>query len=186
MTDQEAMALGAQDAERYIANAMTSQMRPLATNADDPFVGPAFQNLLTVPGNEISARGMARLQAARGENFLSRMRGRGTKSKKGKEREDSEEEVVHQAEADKERAFREEKAINEMIKGKLAAKDAANGSVRGAGMPRIDYGPPTQRTALGGSGPTDEERAHAVALGNRRNKGDNSTAREQLEGYSHT
>lgn len=232
-TDQDAEALGAQDAERYKANAMTLQTHPTVTNTEDPFVDPAFQNLLAKPANEISAKEMARLKAAReagnmggglmertnalraksdakprdenieektastrsntGENLLSKMRGLGKKSKKGKELEDSEEEVIRQVEADKERGIREEKAINEMIKAKLAAKDAASGGVRGAGIPRIDYGPPAQHTALGGSGPTDEERAHAGALGNRRPAGqtegrfqkkeDNTTLRGQFEGY---
>lgn len=84
MTDEEAMALGVQDAERYMANAMTLQIRPAATSMDDPFVGPA----------------------------------------------------------------------------------------------------PTQRTALGGSTSTNGERAYAAALSDRHKKGNNTTVRGQLEGYS--
>ena len=222
MTDQEAEALGAQDAARYQANA---QIGPAAANTDDPFVDAAFQSLMAKPANETSAREMARIKAAReagdmggglvdwmnalhgtsdaqpgegdtegatsntrtstGKNFLSRVRGLGKKSKNGKEpEEESKEEVIRQVEADKERGLREEKAMNEMLKANLAAKDAANGGVRGAGMPRIDYGSPTQRTALGGSVPTNEERAHAGALGRVQNEGNKSTARGQLEGYS--
>lgn len=48
----------------------------------------------------------------------------------------------------------EERQISAIIKGKLAAKDAANGGVRGAGFQRIDYGPPTARTALRGNPPS--------------------------------
>lgn len=54
------------------------------------------------------------------------------------------------------RAGREEELqINAIIKAKLAAKDAANGGVRGAGFQRIDYGPPTADTALGGNPPSE-------------------------------
>lgn len=237
-TDRDAETLGAQDADRYLANAMNSQTRPMTTHTDDPFIDPAFQNLLAKPANEIAAKEMARLKAAReagnmggglmermnallaksdakprfektdakpgvdnfgdttagprtnaSESLLSKMRALGKKSKKGKEQEDSEEEVVRKVEAEKERGLREEKEIHARIKAQLAAKDAANGGVRGAGFPRIDYGPPNLRTALGGCGPTDEELANARALAARGaagrvpNKEDNTTARGQFEGY---
>ena len=233
LTDHDAEVLGAQDADRYFANAMNSQTRHAATNTDDPFIDPAFQNLLAKPANEIAAKEMARIKAAReaanmggglmermnallaksdtqpgvdnvgetatgprtntGEGLLSKIRALKKKPKKGKEQEDSEEEVVRKVEAEKERGLREEREIHAKIKAQLAAKDAANGGVRGAGIPRIDYGPPNLRTALGGCGPTDEERAHARALANRhaagptggrvQNKQDNTTARGQFEGY---
>ncbi|CAF9942256.1 MAG: hypothetical protein ALECFALPRED_009636 [Alectoria fallacina] len=233
LTNYDAEALGAQDADRYYANAMISQTRPTTTNKDDPFIDPPFQNLLAKPANEIAAKEMARIKAAReagnmggglmdrmsallaksdaklgvgstrnitagprtntGDSLLSKMRALGKKPKKGKEQEESEEEVVRKVEADKKRGLREEREINAIIKAKLAAKDAANGGVRGAGIPRIDYGPPSLRTALGGCGLTDEERAHASALANRRTAGptggrvqnndDNSTPRGQFEGY---
>lgn len=234
-TYQDAMTLGAQDADRYYVNAMTSQTRPTTTNADDPFIDPAFQNLLAKPANDVAAKEMARIKAAReaknmggglmermhallakseakpgagstgnatvavnprtnpDESLLSKMRGLGKKSKKGKEREDSEEEIIRKVEVEKERGLCEEKKIHEAIKAKLAAKDAANGGVRGAGIPRIDYGPPSLRTALGGCAPTDEERDHASAIENRRaaelvggrvqKDGDNTTVRGQFEGY---
>ena len=122
MTDQEAEALGAQDADRYIANA---QIGSAAANTYDPFVDAAFQSLIAKPANEMSAGEMARIKEARetgdmgggvvdwmnalhaksdaepgegntegatsntrtktGENFLSRVRGLGKKSK-GKSR----------------------------------------------------------------------------------------------------
>ncbi len=232
LTDHDAEVLGAQDADRYIAHAMASRARHAATNTDDPFIDPAFQNLLAKPANEIAAKEMARIKAAReaanmdgglmermnallaksdtkpgvqnvgetitgprtntGESLLSKMRALKKKSKKGKE-QDSEEEVVRKVEAEKERGLREEREIHAKIKAQLAAKDAANGGVRGAGIPRIDYGSPNLHTALGGCGPTDEERAHANALANRlaagltggrvQNKQDNTTARGQFEGY---
>ena len=128
-----------------------------------------------------------------GGSLMSKMRVFGKKSKKGKEQEDSEEEVVSKVETAQELGLRQEKEIHERIKASLAAKDAANGGVRGAGFPRIDYGPPSLRTALGGSSPTDEDRAHARTLETRRaagpnpgraqNDGDNTTARGQFEGY---
>ena len=233
LTDREAEALGAQDADRYFANAMHSRTHPRAINTDDPFIDPAFHNLLAKPANEIAAKEMERIKAAReaanmggglmermnallpksdtkpgvvntgetnagprintGESLLSKMRGLKKKTKKGKEQEDSEEEVVRKVEAEKERGLREEKEIHARIKASLAAKDAANGGVRGAGIPRIDYGPPNLRTALGGCCPTDEERAQASALANRhaadlsggrvQNNQDNKTARGQSEGY---
>lgn len=233
ITDHDAEALGAQDADRYCRNAMTSQTRPTTITTDDPFIDPAYQKLLAKPANEIAAKEMARIKAAReaenmggglmdrmnallarsnakpavkstgdattgprtttSESLLSKMRALAKKPKKGKEQEDSEEEVVRKVKAEKERGLREEKEINAMIKAKLATKDAANGGVRGAGIPRIDYGPPNPRTALGGSGPTDEERAHARTLADRRAAGlatghipnhkDNTTARGQFEGY---
>lgn len=49
----------------------------------------------------------------------------------------------------------EERQINAIIKAQLAAKDAANGGIRGAGFQRIDYGPPTARTTLGGNPPSE-------------------------------
>ena len=231
-TNQEAEDLGAQDAERYYKNTMNSQTHPNAAT-DDPFIDPPYRKLLAKPANEIAAKEMARLKAAReagntggglmermnallakseventggatanprtnprantSESLVSKIRALGKKSKKGKEQEDGEEEVVRNFEADKERCLREERAINAIIKAKLAAKDAANGGVRGAGIPRIDYGPPNPCTALGGSGVTDEERAHARNLTSRRaagltggrvqNEGDKTTARGQFEGY---
>lgn len=235
LTDEEAMALGAQDADRYYANALTSHTCHATTNTDDPFVGPALQNMLAKPANDIAAEEMEKIKAARkarnmgtgsglvermnallaksdskprventgyttadprtndSETLLSKMRTLGKKPKKGKEPEDSEEEVFHKVEAEKERGLREEKEIHARIKAKLAAKDAVNGGVRGAGIPRIDYGPPNLSTALGGCGPTDEERANTGALENRhaagmtggrvQNNGDNTTARGLFEGY---
>lgn len=232
-TGHDAEALGAQDADRYLANAMKSHTGPETTNTDDPFIDPAFRNLLAKPANEIAAKEMARIKAARkagnmggglmermnallaksdakpgvdntehtiagprtnpNESLLSKMRALGKKPTKGKEQEDNEEEIVCKVEAEKERGLREEKEIHARIKAQLAAKDAANGGVRGAGFPRIDYGPPTLRTALGGCGSTDEEIAHARALAARhaagltggrvQNKEDNTTARGQFEGY---
>lgn len=233
LTDQDAEALGAQDADRYFANAMNSRTHPTAIDTGDPFIDPAFHNLLAKPANEIAAKEMERIKAAReaanmsgglmermnallaksntkpgvvntgetnadprintGESLLSKMRALKKKPKKGKEQEDSEEEVVRKVEAEKERGLREEKEMHERIKASLAAKDAANGGVRGAGIPRIDYGSPNLRTALGGSSPTDEECAHASALANRhaaglsggrvQNNQDKKTARGQFEGY---
>ena len=232
LTDHEAAVLGVQDAERYLANAMNLQTRPTTTtDTDDPFIDPAYRKLLAKPANEIAAKEMARIKAAReagktgggllermnallaksgakpgventehaitgprtntGESLMSKMRGLRKKPKQ--EEEDGEEEVLRQVEAEKEKALREEEEIHAKIKAKLAAKDAANGGVRGAGFPRIDYGEPSVRTALGGCAPTDKERAYATALTNRRvanmkagrvqKKGDNTTARGQFEGY---
>lgn len=233
LTDHDAMILGAQDADRYYANAMNSQTRRTTTNTDHPSIDPAYRKLLAEPANEIAAKEMARIKAAReaekmggslmegmnalraesdvkpgaentgytpidprtdtGESLRSKMRAL-KKSKQGREQEDSEEEVVRTVEAEKEKALCEEKKIHAIIKAKLAAKDAANEGVRGAGIPRIDYGEPSLRTALGACKPTDEERAHATALENRRaasltqgrvqkKDGDNTTARGQFEGY---
>lgn len=232
LTETDAEVLGAQDADRYYNNAMNSQTRPTTIATEDPFIDPAYDGLLEKPANEIAAKEMARVKAAReaknmggglmermnallakrdskpanenlveaaaetrtttGESLLSKMRALGKRPKKEKEHEDGEEEVVRKVKADVERGIREEKEIHAIIKAKLAAKDAANGGVRGAGIPRIDYGPPNLSTALGGSGPTDEERAHARNLaaartasrseGQVQNKGDNTTARGKFEG----
>ena len=89
------------------------------------------------------------------------MRGFKQKPKKAGGQEDGQEVAIHEVKAAKERGLREEREIRGRIKGKLAEKDGANGGVRGAGMPRIDYGAPGLGTALGGSGPTEEERAQA-------------------------
>ena len=232
-TGHDAEALGAQDADRYLANAMNSHTRPETTNTDDPFIDPAFQNLLAKPANKIAAKEMARLKAAReagnmggglmermnallaksdakpsiddtehtiadpltnpGESLMSKMRAFGKKPTKGKEQKENEEEVIRKVEAEKERSLREEKEIHARIKAQLAAKDAFNGGVRGAGFQRIDYGPPNLRTALGGCAPTDDELTHAHALtahpaadltgGRVQNEEDNATARGQFEGY---
>ena len=231
LTDQEAEALGVQDAERYLKNAMTSQTRPTYTTTDDPFIDPAFQNLLAKPANEIAAKEMARIKAAReagrlgdglmegmnalraksdakpgvqntgntianprtnaGESSLSKMRALKKKSKREQEQEDSEH-VVRKVQADVQRGLREESEIKMMIKAKLAVKDAANRGVRGAGIPRIDYGPPDLGTALGGNAPTEAERAHARAItahrtadqsgGSVQDNGDNITGRGHFEG----
>ena len=139
LTDSEAEALGAQDAERYYRNASRSQTRRMNIAGDGPSIDPAYQNLVAKPANEIAANEMARIKAAR-------------------------EEVVSEAQAEVEHGLREEKQIHEMIKARMAARAAASGFVNGAEMPRIDYGEPDQSTALGASGPTNEERAHARAL----------------------
>ncbi|KAM0797924.1 hypothetical protein BDR22DRAFT_860814 [Usnea florida] len=60
-----------------------------------------------------------------------------------------------------ERGLREEKETRGRVKGNLAERDVANGGVWEAGMPRIDYGAPGLGIALGGSSPTEEERAQA-------------------------
>lgn len=115
LTDHDAEILGAQDADRYYNNAMTTRTRPTNATTDDPFIDPPFRNLLARPANEIAAEEMARIRARR----------------------------------------EEERQINTIIKAKLAAKDAANGGVRGGGFQRIDYGTPTARTALGGNPPSE-------------------------------
>ena len=231
LTDQEAEALGVQDAERYLRNATTSQTRPTNTTTDDPFIDPEFQNLHAKPANEIAAKEMARIKAAReagklgdgliegmnalraesdakpgvettgntiadrrtnaGERSLSKMSTLKKKSKKEQGQEDSED-VVRKVQADVQRGLREESEIKMMIKVKLAAKDAANGGVRGAGIPRIDYGPPNLGTALGGNAPTEAERAIARIMtarhtagqtgGSVQDNGDNITGRGHFEG----
>ena len=227
LTDREAEALGAQDAERYYRNATNAQARPANMAEDDPFIDPAYRNLLAKPANEIAAQEMARIKAVReagnqggglmermnalraknvakpeventgvatagprtitGGSLLSKMRGHMKKSKKDSE-QDSEEEVVRKVQADVERGLREENEIHARIKAKMAAKAAASGGVPGAGIPRIDYGAPSLHTALGGCGPTDEERARAHVLagstgGRVPDNEDNATARGHLEGY---
>lgn len=234
MTDEEAMALGAQDADRYFANGLTSQTRNAITDTEDPFVGPALQNMLVEPANEIAAKEMEKIKAARkarnmgtggglvermnallakvdthtrventgyatvgphtndGESLLSKMRTLGKKTKKGKKR-DSEEGAIRKVEAEKVRGLREEREIHARIKAKIAEKDMASGGVRGAGIERIDYGSPNLSTALGGCGPTEEDRTHVIAVENRHaagltggrvpNDGDHTTARGQFEGY---
>ena len=217
LTDQEAEALGAQDADRYLANAMTTHDRPTNTTANDPFIDPAYRSLLAKPANEIAAKEMARLKAVRehrsmGGGLMERMNallakndakpeGESTgvavvgprtnkkETKKGKEPAEGREEVVSRVQADVERGLREERKIHEAIKAKMEGKAAALGGVYGAGIPRIDYGPPSLSTALGGNAPTDEERAHARALTARlaagrrlQDTGDNTTARGQFEG----
>ena len=116
------------------------------------------------------------------------MRGLKKKAKMEEVPEDSEEEMRRKLQTDVESALRREGDINAIIKAKRAAKDAANGGVRGAGFPRIDYGPPSMHTALGGNGVTDEDRERARALAARHTAGqtpadgDNTTARAHLEG----
>lgn len=133
MTDREAELLGAEDADRYVRNAMNSQTRPANVATEDPFIDPAYQNLLAKPANEIAAKEMKRLKAAReaggtGGGLMERM------------------------------------------------------------TARMDYGPPSHSTALGGNPPTDKERAYARALtarlaaGRVPKKDANTTARGQLEG----
>ena len=65
LTDREAEALGAQDADRYLSNAMTSQKHPTDTYVSDPFISLPYQNLLAKPANEIAAKEMARIKDAR-------------------------------------------------------------------------------------------------------------------------
>ena len=133
LTDSEAEALGAQDADRYYYKASSSQTRATNITGDGPSIDPAYQNLIAKPANEIAAKEMARIKAAREARTMG----------------------------------------------------------GGVGIPRIDYGEPDQHTALGASGPTDEERAHARALtarlaadasGQVQNGKDNKTARGRFEG----
>ena len=119
---------------------------------------------------------------------MSKMRGFGQKPKKTEEQEGSYE-VTRRVEAAKVHGLREERAINAGIKEKLAQKDGASWGVRGAGMPRIDYGTPGLGTALRASGPTEEERAQAhtlatcAAAGRVEKTDDKTTARGRFEGY---
>ena len=146
LTDHDAEVLGAQDAARYYNNGMRPQTRSGEVNTEDPFIDPPFRSLLSKPANIIAAREMVRIQAERV--------GGG--------------EVAHEIRAEVGRALREEAQIHGIIKAKVAAKEAANGDVRGAGTPRIDYGPPSLHTALGGNPPTNA---------------DTTTARGRFEGY---
>lgn len=113
---------------------------------------------------------------------MSKMRGFKQKPKTAGNLEESQEEAIHQVKAAKERGLREEREISARIKGELAEKNVANGGVRGGGMPRIDYGAPCLGTALGASGLTEEERAHAAA-GRVEKTDDKTTARAHFEGY---
>ena len=233
LADHDAEALGAQDADRYYANSMISQTRRATNTTDDPFVDPAYQNLLAKPANEIAAKEMARIKAAReagdmggglmgrmnallvksdekpgveslgnastgpraaiGGSLLSKMRALRKKPKKAKEQEDSQGKALRKVQVETVHGLREESEINASIKARLARREAANGGVRGAGIPRIDYGQPNLRTALGGCGPTGEERAsvgtleshHAAspAAGRMQDKEDITTARGRFEGY---
>ena len=233
LTDREAEALGAQDADRYYRNALNSQTSSTNITGDGPSIDAAYQNLIAKPANEIAAKEMARIKAARearnmggglvermnalrakndavtgaentgeafasphataGENPLPKMRAIKKTSKKGKEKEQGENEadVVVKVQAEVERGLREENQIHEMIKSRMAARAAASGLVHGAGIPRIDYGQPNRSTALGASSPTDEERTSARTLtshlsadvsGNVQEDNDNKTARGRFEG----
>ena len=146
LTDHDAEVLGAQDAARYYNNSMRPQTRSGEVNTEDPFIDPPFRPLLSKPANNIAAREMVRIQAERA--------GGG--------------EVAHEIRAEVGRALSEEAQIHGIIKAKVAAKEAVNGGVRGAGMPRIDYGPPGLHTALGGNPPTNA---------------DTTAARGRFEGY---
>ena len=146
LTDHDAEVLGAEDAARYYNNGMRPQTRSGEVNTEDPFIDPPFRSLLSKPANKIAAREMVRIQAERV--------GGG--------------EVAHGIRAEVGRALREEAQIHRIIQAKVAAKEAANGGVHGAGMPRIDYGPPSLHTALGGNPPTNA---------------DTTTARGRFEGY---
>ena len=208
LTDHEAEILGAQDADRYLRNAMTSQTRSANVTTEDPFIDPPFQNLLAKPANEIAAKEMARIKAEReagkmndvliermnalrvksdaklevehpsdttnalrtnnAGGLLSKIRTYKKNPRMDQEQQESGEKIGRKVEADIERGLREEHEINAIIKAKLAAKDAANEGIRGAGIQRVDYGPPNLRTALGG---------------NATQNGDNTTARGRFEGY---
>ena len=146
LTDHDAEVLEAQDAARYYNDSMRVQTRSGEVNTEDLFIDPPFRPLLAKPANKIAAREMVRLQAERV--------GGG--------------EVAHEIEAGVGRALSEEAQIHGIIKAKVAAKEAAVGGSRGVGMPRIDYGPPSLHTALGGNPHTNA---------------DPITARGRFEGY---
>ena len=155
MTDEEAMALGVQDADRYKANVRPSRAVNTAASDNQPGTGIALSS------------------------GTSRM---------------TDEEAMALGAQDAERYI-----ANAMTSQIRPAATNTDDPFVGPAFQNLLTKPGneiSQRTALGGSVPTDEERAHASALGSRRaagqtgsrvqKKGDNTTARGQLEGYSHT
>ena len=61
LTDREAEALGAEDADRYYRNGLMLQAQPTNTTTEDPFIDPPFQNLLAKPANDMAAKVMVRI-----------------------------------------------------------------------------------------------------------------------------
>ena len=200
LSDREAEALGAQDAERYYRNGLNAQTRSTTATSEDPIIDPAFQKLLAKPANEIVAREMARLKAARkaekmDDGLMESMIALRAKSDAKPEAEKAGDAPVgfrtynRGALLSKMRALKKETKEKEQEEsGEEVTRKVQADVERG-----IDYGPPSLHTALGGNVPTDAERAHARGLtargaagqtgGRVQNSEDHTTARGQYEGY---
>lgn len=195
LSDREAEALGAQDAERYYRNGLNAQIRSTNATSEDPIIDPAFQKLLAKPANEIAAREMARLKAARktekmDDGLMESMTALRAKSDAKPEAEKAGDAPVGF------RTYNREALLSKMRALKKETKESGGEVTRKvqADVERgIAYGPPSLHTALGGNVPTDAERANARGLtargaagqtgGRVQNSEDHTTARGQYEGY---
>ena len=203
LTDREAEALGAQDAERYYRNGLNAQTRSTTATSEDPIIDPPFQNLLAKPANEIAAREMARLKAARkaektGDGLIESMNALRAKSDAKPEAEKAGDMPTGFRTYDRESLMSKMRALKKKAKKEGEQEESGEEMTRKVqadvgGNPCIDYGPPDFHTALGGNRPTEAERAHARALtargaagqtgGRVQNNEDHTTARAQYEGY---